>query len=58
MMSATESETTETRHLPTSVLRQSGIIIVDDTSVRVKYNVLEDRAELDGVEDIRLLLRR
>lgn len=44
--------------LPTSVFRQSGIVVVHYTSVRVEYHVLEDRSEFDGMEDIRLLFCR
>jgi len=34
-----------------SVLGQGGIIVVDETSIGVEDNVLENRAEADGVED-------
>ena len=39
-----------------SVLGKSGVIVVDDTGDGVEDDVLEDGAELDGVENIRLLL--
>lgn len=45
-------------HLPTSVLRQSGIIVVHYTRIGVEYHVLEDRSEFDGAENIRLFLSR
>ena len=34
-----------------SVLGQGGIIVVDETSIGIEDNVLENRAEADGVED-------
>jgi hypothetical protein len=40
----------------TSVLSESGVVVIDGSGLRVKDNVLEDGAELDGVEDIGLLL--
>jgi len=39
-----------------SVLGQGVVIVVDDTGDGVEDDVLEDGAELDGVENIRLLL--
>jgi len=41
-----------------SVLGEGSIVVVDDTGVRVEDDVLQDRAEPDGVEDVRLLLGR
>ena len=40
----------------TGVLREGGVIVVDDTGFGVEDDVLKDGAELDGVENIRLLL--
>lgn len=39
-----------------SVLGEGGVVVVDNASLRVENDVLEDGAELDGVENIRLLL--
>ena len=44
--------------LPSCVLSEGGIVIVDDTGLLVKDNVLQNRAEADSVENIRLLLGR
>jgi hypothetical protein len=41
-----------------SVLGEGGVIVVNDSGGGIEDDVLEDRAELDGVEDIRLLLSR
>ncbi|KAL2286875.1 hypothetical protein FJTKL_06400 [Diaporthe vaccinii] len=41
-----------------SVFRQSGVIVVDQSGIWVEDDVLENRAELDGTEDIGLLLCR
>lgn len=40
----------------TSVLGEGGVIVVDDSGGGIEDDVLEDRAKLDGVENIRLLL--
>jgi len=40
----------------TGVLGEGGVIVVDDTGFGVEDDVLKDGAELDGVENIRLLL--
>lgn len=39
-----------------SVLGKGGVVVVDNSGCGVEDNVLKDRAELDGVENIRLLL--
>jgi hypothetical protein len=44
--------------LPAGVLGQSGIIVVDLTSIRVENYILQYGAELDGVENIGFLLGR
>lgn len=43
-------------YIPASVLGEGGVVIVDNSGAWVEDDVLEDRAELDGVEDIWLLL--
>ena len=40
----------------TGVLREGGVIVVDNTGLGVEDDVLKDRTELDGVENIGLLL--
>lgn len=40
----------------TSVLGEGGVIVVDNASGGIENDVLEDGTELDGVENIRLLL--
>lgn len=44
--------------LPSSVLSEGRVIVVDLSGLGVEDDVLEDRAEADGTKDIRLLLGR
>lgn len=44
--------------LPSGVLSQCSIIVVDDTGLWVEDNVLQDGSESDSIEDIRFLLSR
>lgn len=41
-----------------SVFRQGGIFVIDETSAGIEDDVLEDGSETDGVEDLRFLLGR
>lgn len=45
-------------NLPTSVLGQGVVIVVDLTRDGVEDNVLQNRSEADGVENVRLLFSR
>jgi hypothetical protein len=45
-------------NIPTSVFRQSCIVIINKTGGWVKDDVFKNRTELDGVENIGLLFTR
>lgn len=42
--------------IPSSVFRECSIFVIDLTSLWIEDNILQHRAELDCIENIRLLL--
>ena len=45
-------------NLPSGVLGEGGVIVIDKTSLGVEDNILKNRTEFDGVENIWLFLSR